>query len=228
MNITAKEILINYLNKYGYLFENDTLLLLDDIKIDKQIEDIKKKNRLKKLQLKRDKDKELETLKDYSKDVLKDYSKDVSDDIIRVLDKKLKSKRNKIMIKYLARLSMLNKGELSSIKNLSKKTMVLISGLSLATLLIHTAYQIYKVEKTVVIKKCITKKGKIEKEICIKKHKIDLLKKRLNFLNKNVIKCNYSKDPVNCRNKLDKEILKVRELLRNEILNLGRSLRLEF
>jgi len=37
MILNIEQTIIDYLNKFGFLFENDALVLLEDIKLDKKI-----------------------------------------------------------------------------------------------------------------------------------------------------------------------------------------------
>ena len=216
--LNINEILINYINKYGHLSENDTLILLDDIKTDMKIKKIKEENRKKREELKKKREEDLEYLEKTNK----------KDKVIKFVDKKIQSKRRGIFVSYFLKLAMIDKDELGSLKKTVKKSLLLISGLSLATLLIHTAYSFYEEGKNVIIKKCNSKKGVMAREICLKKNKIELLKKRLAFLNKNIVKCNYSKHPVECRAKLNEEILKVKEKLKEDGLEFGRKMKLKF
>lgn len=218
----------NYLNEYGILIKNDTLILLNENKIDDKIAQIKNKYKKKRKDLKAQYDKAVEKIKDFGKDVGKDAAKDT----IEEMNKKIRTKSENMRTVYLVRLKSLGKQEidalqkLQKIKSISKKGLIATSGLALASIIIATSYQVFKDEKDEITRKCSRKKGK-EKEICNKRNRIIALKRRISFLNNSVFRCNYSKDPVKCRMTIDKEILKLKESLRKETINFGKKLRIE-
>lgn len=226
MLINCEQSIIDYLNKYGFLFENDTLILLDEIRSNTKIEKIKKIFRKKKIDIKKNHEEKIDNLKNYAKDVGEDLGKDTLDEFT----KKIRDKSKRLRSVYLARLAMLGREEAKRIENvrsMSKKGAVLVSGLSLAAMIIHLSYQLYREEKNKIIKSCSGKEGRT-KELCIRESKIKAIQKRIAFLNSSTLKCRYSKDPLKCKDKIDEEILELREYLRNEGSKFGKKLRIEF
>jgi len=67
MILNIEQTIIDYLNKFGFLFENDALVLLEDIKLDKKIKEIKEKYKKKKDKLKEFRDIALDNLKEIFK-----------------------------------------------------------------------------------------------------------------------------------------------------------------
>lgn len=200
-----EQILEDYLNEYGYLFKKDTLILLEDLKLQEKINQIKEKYKKKRNKLKLNRDAAIEELKDYGERV----GEDVADEVNDILAEKIR----KLKLLYMLRLKSLNKKELVEISKLKKRTLV-ISGIGLASISIYTGYKVYKDTVKRYEKKCQNETGE-KKRKCILELKIKALKKRLSFLNNSAINCNYSKDPIKCRKKLNQEILRVRELIRD-------------
>ena len=161
--------------------------------------------------------KELIKHKNEALEKLKDFGKDVGKDVAGEMTEKIRTQKAKIRSLYLMRKGMLNSQEfkeLEKVKNVSKKSSLIISGIGLASIIIYTSYKIYKENEKKYERMCKDKKGK-DKEKCIIKNRIIALEKRLKFLNNSAIKCNYSKNPVKCKDKLDEEMLKIRERIRN-------------
>lgn len=204
-----EKITEEYINKYGFLFKNDTLILLEDLKLEEKINSIKEKYKKKRKQLLQNREKAIEELKDYGERV----GEDVADEVNDILAEKIR----KLKLLYMIKLKNLKKNELEElmkVKKLIKKSTLIISGIAFASLSIYTAYKIYRDAIKRYEKKCENDTGE-KKRKCVLELKIKALKRRLTFLNNAAINCNYSKDPINCRKKLDQEILKVRELIRN-------------
>ena len=220
MLLNIEQTVIDYLNKFGFLFENDSLLLLEDIKLDKKIKEIKEKYKKKKDKLKEFRDMALDNLKEIFKSSIEskveEYGDELNEEILEVIEKK----KQRIKQLYYIKKNLLNAQEAKEIEKVmfKYKSSAIISGTALASLIIYTAYQTYKVSNNKYKKNCEKKVG-IEKDKCILKNKIFSLKKRLNFLNGATIKCNSSKDPIKCKDKLDEEILKLNEKLKEGIKN---------
>lgn len=218
----------NYLDKYGILLENETLILLDEKKIDEKISKTKENYRKKMKKLKKQHDKALEKIEDFGKDVGEDVGKDTIDD----LRKKIENKSKIVRSTYLARMAMMGKKEaeaiqrLQKIKSVSRNGLLITSGIALATIIITAGYKVFRDEQKRISMECSSKKGQ-EKTKCLKLNKIKSLRKRISFLNNAAIKCNYSKNPAKCKNQLDKEILRLKEVLRNETIDFGKKLKIE-
>ena len=221
MLLNVEQTIIDYLNKFGFLFEDDALVLLEDIKIDKKIKEIKEKYKKKKDKLKEYRDIALEKLKELFKSAaeaqVEKYGEELNEKIIETIEKK----KQRIRQLYLIKKTYLNSQEAKEIEKVlfKYKATAIISGTALASLIIYTAYQTYKETNNKYKKNCEKKVG-IEKDKCILKNKIFSLKKRLNFLNGATIKCNSSKDPIKCKDKLDEEILRLKDKLIEDTKNL--------
>ena len=214
MLLHIEESLLEYLDKYGFLFENDTSIIKEELGLAKKIQLIKDKYKKKRDDLLKRKKESTEKIKKIAKEVGEKASTNVVDDISERIDKE----REKIRSVYLARKSLLDKQELNNISKLKKTTKgsLYVSGLSLASIIIYLSYKIHKDNQKKYKKIC---RFKIDKEACIKKYKIDSLKKRLTFLNSSITKCNFSKNPVKCRSAIDMEMLKLKEKIRTSAGN---------
>jgi len=217
------KMLLNDKNKF--LSELYTIVLYESKS--EEIKKVKEKFNKKRVEVKKKHDSKIEKLKDFLKDVGEDYTKDILDE----LNEKIKQKAKMIRSVYLAKMVSLGKEEaealrkIQKVKSVSKKSFVLISGLAMAVIIISAALQVYKDEKNEIIKKCSQKKGR-EKQICFKINKIKALRKRISILNNSSVKCNYSKDPIKCKEKLNEEILKLKERLRKESVNFAQKMKI--
>lgn len=216
----TEKIIIDYLNKFGYLFENDTLVLLEDIKIDKKIKEIKDKYKKKRNELKKYRDTALDKIKEIALSTIDSQGQETADELNETILDMIEKKKQRIKQLYYIKSAYLNTQQAKEIEKTLKmyKSTKIISGVALASLIIYTSYQIYKDTNDKYKKNCEKKTGK-DKEKCILNNRIIALKKRLNFLNGATIKCNKSKDPVKCKDKLDEEILKLNEKLKEDIKN---------
>jgi ABC-type multidrug transport system fused ATPase/permease subunit len=221
MLLNIEQTVIDYLNKFGFLFENDTLVLLEDIKINKKIKEIKDKYKKKKDDLKEYRDEALDKIKEVAVATADSKGQETADELNEELLELIEKKKQRIRHLYLIKKAYLNGQESKEIEKtlLTYKSVAIISGITLASLIIYTSYQIYKETNKKYKKNCIKKTGK-EKEKCILNNRIISLKKRLDFLNGASIKCNKSKDPVKCKDKLDEEILKIKEKIENYVKEL--------
>jgi hypothetical protein len=202
MVLNIEQTIVDYLNKFGLLFENNTLSANPNI--ENKIKETRKKYKRKRKQLLKHKESALEKLKEFAKSL----GEDLADEMIEKLEKQ----KLRIRSVYLIRKSSLWKKELEEIqrlKSISKKSGLVISGIGLASLLIYSSYKVYTDNKKRYQSLCLNKTGK-EKYDCIKKYKVISLRKRYQFLNNAAIKCNYSKHPVKCKDKLDEEMLKIK------------------
>jgi hypothetical protein len=218
MLLNIEQVVHDYLNEFGYLHENDTLILNEEIKIKEAIKDIRRKYKKKRQNLEKYKDEALEKLKDSAQDI----GKEVGEELLVQIEKQ----KAKIRTVYLLKKSSLNSQEaieLAKIKNIAKHGAMTLSGIGLASLLIYVSFKFYKENKKLINQECGDKKGKL-RERCIRQFRIKVLTKRLSFLDKSLIKCNYSKDPVKCRDKIDEELLKVREKIKSEMDKLGKQI----
>lgn len=211
MELHVEQTLIEYLEKYGYLFENDTSIIMEELEEEK----IKEKYKKKKEELLKNKENILAKLKDFGKEV----GANVADEMREEIEEKIK----KIRTLYFARKQMLNLKQATELKNLKGKSGLVVSGAALAAMLIFTSFKLYRMEKQRTLKQCTDKEG-LEKQICIKNHYKQALIKRLYFLKKSMYKCKYSKDPVKCKDKVDEEILKVEEKLKDFAGQIGNKM----
>jgi len=215
MIINEEKIINDFVNRYWYLFE-DSSLLLEDISINKKIQDIKEKYKKKKESLEKSKDSALEKIKDFGLDLGKEVSEEYRE--------RLQDKVRRMKAIFIARMRLLNKQTYEEIKNVKKisklKSGAIVSGITLASLIIFTSYQIFKRDKKIIEDKCSKLSGK-RKLLCVKKIEIYLTKDRLDFLEKSIYKCKYSKDPVKCRSEIDKEILRLKGIMKDKLSELG-------
>jgi len=221
MLLNIEQTVIDYLNKFGFLFENDTLVLLEDIKLDKKIKEIKEKYKKKKDKLREYRDIALDKLKEIFKDATKQHGQEYANELNEKIFDMVEKKKQRIRQLYLIKKNLLNAQEAKEIEKVifKYKAAAIISGTALASLIIYTAYQTYKETNNKFKKNCEKKIG-IDKDKCILQNRITALKKRLNFLNDVSIKCNESKDPIKCKDKLDEEILKLKNKLIEDTKNL--------
>jgi hypothetical protein len=71
--------------------------------------------------------------------------------------------------------------------------------------------------------KCKGLTGK-RKNICIKNEKERMLNQRILFLKKSINRCKYSKHPVECKAKIDQEILRMEEKLKDYFSDVGKKI----
>jgi hypothetical protein len=217
-------MLLNDENKF--LDELYTIVLYESKS--EEIKKVKEKFNKKRKEIKKKHDDKIENVKDFAKDIGKDYTKDFFDE----LNEKIRQKVRMIRSVYLAKMISLGKEEaealkkIQKVKSVSKKSFVVISGLAMAVIIITASLQVYKDERNEIIKKCSQKKGR-EKQICFKVNRIKALKKRISILNNSAVKCNYSKNPVKCKEKLNEEILRLKERLRKESVKFGEKMRIK-
>ena len=103
---------------------------------------------------------------------------------------------------------------------LSKRNVRVASGAALASIIIYGGYKVYENNKLKFSKECSKKTG-YQKQVCFIKCDINSLRKRLDFLKKNIFRCKNSKNPIECKIKVDKEILKIRESLKTKASQIG-------
>jgi hypothetical protein len=142
MLLNIEQVVHDYLNEFGYLHENDTLILNEEIKIKEAIKDIRRKYKKKRQNLEKYKDEALEKLKDSAQDI----GKEVGEELLVQIEKQ----KAKIRTVYLLKKSSLNSQEaieLAKIKNIAKHGAMTLSGIGLASLLIYVSFKFYK-EKT--------------------------------------------------------------------------------
>jgi len=209
-----------YKEKEMKLKEDITFLSEDDLilehfeTIHKKIEKIKSYYRKKRKELDKERENHFKKLRDdakeYAKDTGEGMGRSMSDDYAA----EIQSRREKLRGLYMARKTILNREEMIKLMRLQKmerigKVGIIISSFVLASALIHQSYKVYKQDLKLYSEFCKTKSGR-EREICLKNQKIKSIKKRIAFLNSISFKCNQSKDPVQCKARLHKEILKLR------------------
>ena len=90
MILNIEQTIIDYLNKFGFLFENDALVLLEDIKLDKKIKEIKEKYKKKKDKLKEFRDIALEKLQEIFKSAaeskVEEYGDELNETILETIE----------------------------------------------------------------------------------------------------------------------------------------------
>lgn len=89
---------------------------------------------------------------------------------------------------------------------------VLVAGGALATILLMASYKIYKNKYSEAAQACSKFKGD-EKDDCMRKFKMQAVQKQLQELRESIHKCDKSKDPDLCREKINEKIIKLRKKL---------------
>lgn len=213
--IHEEKILSDFLNEYGFLFKKDFEIIKEqDKEKTNKIKQVKEKYKKEKEKLLKDQKSSIEKLKDYVKDVGEDIVSDVSSDIGEKIERKIQ----RLRAIYLVKKNILKQKEVKEIgkvKQLYRTAPKIVSGLFTVAIAMYGANKLYKTEKQKIEKICKNKTGQ-EKKKCIKNIEIKLLKKKLSFLNDAVLNCNFSKDPVKCKVALHKEMLKLREKIKDK------------
>lgn len=206
MLLHVEQVVLEYLEKYGYLFESDSSILLEELNQKTIEKKIRNKYNIKQKELDEKKDSILQKLKNFGEKVKDKLTGEVLDKVEDEIELKLK----KLSSWYYARKALLDQQRLKELGKLNSqgKAGLIISGIGLASVISYSAYKLYKEERSKSIQICLNKKGKQRIE-CIGMYTRKSLLKRLYFLKRSVQKCKYSKDPVRCKDKLDEEILKV-------------------
>lgn len=186
-----KKIIDSYL---VFLSENNS----DTIK---KTDKLKEKYKEKKEKIKKDK-----TVPEKIKDISMAAYRSISDELSDSTAKKISKQMKKIRVKNIS-----DKIRPTGIK---PKTTLLATASAIASFIIYMSYKNHKIDKERLIKSCFDKKGK-EKILCIKKHNKDALLLRINFLRKSIFKCKYSDDPIKCKAKIDSEILKIEQKIKD-------------
>ena len=194
-------------------------------KIHKKINQIKNYYKKKREEAKNKRDDDLEKIKDYLKDSGERLGRDVSDTAAEQLQDEIEARGRRIRAIFLMRKTILDREEMMRLMKIKKfqkisKGTLLASGIVLSGTLIQRAYSSYKKEMKRAKYICDNKEGK-ERQMCLEKYKIKLLKKRFNFLNSIIVHCKEAKDPVRCRLAIDKEIEKVKNLISKELKKAG-------
>lgn len=221
MSMYSKQTIIDYLNKFGYLFE-DSIILEEEIKKDEKINKYyeKKKKDLE------DKEKEIlkkiDSNKEQYKESLKDFGIDLRDDLIDEISAEVDERKSRVRQFFVARRAMLTKQQEATLRT-AKKGGFFLAGTTLASLLIYSSIKLYKKEQEIFKKQCEQFKGK-QKQQCIIKARIVLLKKRSQFLKTVLTRCKNSKDPVACKSRIDKEILKIEGKIQDFLNEVGGKL----
>lgn len=219
MLLNIEQTLQDYLNEYGFLFENDSVILSEDLKKEKEINDYYEK---KKKDLDKQKEKlfkHIEANKDSYIDSLKDFGENLRDNVIADLDQRAEEKKIKVQEFIAARKAMLTQRQQLALKSV-KKGGKLVAGITLASALIYTSVKLYQRENEIFKDKCTGLRGHA-KNRCLIQARVVSLKKKSQFLKTALTKCKESKDPVTCRNKLDQEILRIEGKIKDLLAEIG-------
>jgi len=221
MSLYSKQTIIDYLNQFGYLFE-DSIILAEEIKETEKKEKINKYYEQKKKDLE-DKEKEalkkIDLNKEKYKESLKDFGEDLRDEVISKLEEEVDEKKGKVRQFFVARKAMLTQQQQNTLKT-AKRGGVFLAGATLASLFIYSSLKLYKREHEIFKEQCKQFEGK-QKRQCIIKARIVLLKKRSQFLKTVLTRCKDSKDPVACKNRIDQEILKIEGKIQDFLNEVG-------
>jgi len=221
MLLQPKQTIIDYLNQFGYLFE-DSIILEEEIKVVEKEEKINRYYNQKKKDLEKKKKEVLQKIdsnKEKYKESLKDFGEDLRDKIFDELEVEIDEKRSRVRQYFVARRAMLTKQQETALKT-AKKGGLLIAGTTLASLLIYSSIKLYKKDQESFKEQCKQLEDK-EKRKCIIRARIILLKKRSQFLKTVLTRCKESKDPVACKNKIDLELLKIQGKIQDFLNEVG-------
>ena len=221
MILNVEQTLLDYLNEYGFLFENDSVILKEDINTYKKIEKVKIIYKQKRERLDKEKEDAIEKIKDHREGILqklKDYGIELGKEVTEDIEDDVHNQVRRVARFFLGKKALLSKEELETIRKIKKGSLV-VSGVGLASMLIYTSYKTYKKDERKYEKYCEDKKGR-QKRVCILNIRIELLKRRSKFLNNAAIKCDYSKNPVECKKKLDQEKIRLEEKIKDYLTDL--------
>jgi hypothetical protein len=203
--MTKDNILIEYLN---FLSETDSA--------DKTSK-IKKYYHQKRKELEKRKKEAIDRVKDFMVAVgYKSTGQGELDDLVT-------AKEDQILKYFAKRKAALNASELKALK-LVKGSTLLASGAAIASIIIINSVKIYKEQEQKYKRQCSKYTSKYRAR-CIAAAKIDCLKQKNDFLEMSYFKCKKSNNPVECKAKLDKEVLKVKEQLRDKMNDFSKDIR---
>lgn len=168
--------------------------------------------------LNKNKDSYIQKLQDTIVDKFEQLRDKSSEDIMAEVSKKKSKAFRYFTNKHLE----LNKQELIALKKAIKRGKI-ISGLSLATIIIAKSISIYQETEDNYQKFCKNKTG-IEKERCIAKVRLKTLQERSSFLKIMTTRCKKSQDPVECKNMIDKEVVKIENQIQKYMNEFGHSM----
>lgn len=220
MILNVEQTIIDYLNQFGFLFENDSIVLLEDLKTEKKIQKVKEFYKKRRQELKDNRDDQIEALKDFAMDLAKDAVDEFE------IENTVTRKRDQIIRAFVSKQNMLKQQEIAKINQI-KSGGKLVTGMALASILIYGALKLYysELEKANFI--CSSKVGK-EKHKCFLKQKITSVQKRISFLDRSKVKCSESKDPVKCKDKIDEEIVRLKQKANDYFEELRTDMGIEF
>lgn len=216
MVLNVEQTVIEYLEKFGYLFESDSSILENELKTKDELTRIKVKYDRKKEELKKEHKNALEKVRDFAKDVGKEYSKELVDKF----EDKVQLQTQRIRALHYMKLKELNKAELIELGKFSKKGTLIVSGIGLASLIIYASFKNFMLNKKISRLKCKGLTGE-KRSDCIKREKAMMIHSRIQFLKKSVMRCNHSKDPVRCKDKIDEEILRLESKVKSYFNDIG-------
>lgn len=179
-----------------------------------KIQQIKNYYKQKKEELKLKQDEFKEKIKDQLIS-LRDSSRD---DIIEELEKK----KQKTFRYFANKRMMLTNREIAALKKTIKGGKI-ISGFALATFIITKSISIYQEKQDQYEQFCLNKSGK-SKQMCIAKVRLKMLQDRSNFLKVATTNCNKSKDPIECKDRIDKEIIKLENSIQKYFKEFGHDM----
>jgi hypothetical protein len=183
-----------------------------------KIDEIKKKYKKKREELRKNQESYIEKLKDK----LNEFGKDVSAEVLDDYQEKTYEKINQARLRYYNSLKVLFSSEQKELSMLQKAGKLvsgnkyLLAGSVISSAIIITSYEFYKNFTKIALNKCSKYKGN-KKTKCIESQRIVALKKRLNFINTKKINCKKSSNPIQCEKELDQVRLKLEEKLNQKI-----------
>ena len=101
MILNVEQTIIDYLNQFGFLFENDSIVLLEDLKTEKKIQKVKEFYKKRRQELKDNRDDQIEALKDFAMDLAKDAVDEFE------IENTVTRKRDQIIRAFVSKQNML-------------------------------------------------------------------------------------------------------------------------
>ena len=183
----------------------ELLTEIKDLKVKKEVEKVERDYRMMQSDLISRRDEFFEKAKEQATDIARDISDEKAEEFWE--------KRAVILTQFNKRLRNLVQMRDQKIKRILTRVTHLspkqLGGVVTAAAIIAIAIRASQTFTEYAKDKCLRIKDSRKRKLCVVRWKEQYYKKRLNSLRDHVTKCKYAKDPVECRNKIDKEMLKI-------------------
>jgi hypothetical protein len=155
------------------------------------------------------------------------FSKEqVDEEVADKVNQRIYERINQIANYFTEEIELLEVAETAELKKLEdakelfSKSKKVAAAVIISALIITYANSVYRERKKLIRKKCSKYTGEKYKK-CLKIQKVVSLKKRLEVLNKETFRCNKSTDPVECKARVHKYALKIRDKILNYAEDIG-------